>query len=578
MILVVLLLNLAALCASTAYAQTIYFNYSYTVQCQYDCPPLYLNVDAGGASDSVTIATVNSDVPGYTDPVPINGGLLKFQTLPSLDWLYGQYESSGSYIPGGSASITGSVFGLPDGATLLTASFQSASGYVSYYPEYPGRNAGGKISIIYINPVLLDNLGLHGAPNCGTGSLSDSYSYDNDTHDWGHGVQVTFTPGTCYASSVLHNFAGGSDGASPIGGLTLDAAGNLYGTAQGGGRGFGTVWKLQHAAGGWIFNPLYQFTGGNDGAGPVAGVVFGPDGTLYGTTAAGGKQNCSGNFPYPGCGTVFNLKPPPRACATALCPWKESVLYSFMGDSDGANPTANVIFDQSGTLYGTTQFGGSTWQSCTSGCGTIFQLAPSGNAWIETVLTTFTTDGLWQPRGGVTIGPLGNIFGTTFYGGGTGCGGNGCGGLFGLYDDYNFSDSDGGNSAAGVILDQSGNLYGATSGFGPAGGGSIFVLPWGSPWKFALIAGFSGNPGDGPWNLVMDQAGNLYAATQRGGAHNYGAVVKLTPYTPLHDFTGGSDGAYPVGGLVVDKNGNIYGTTSAGGKNGLGVVFEITPK
>ena len=83
--------------------------------------------------------------------------------------------------------------------------------------------------------------------------------------------------------------------------------------------------------------------------------------------------------------------------------------------------------------------------------------------------------------------------------------------------------------------------------------------------------------------LIMDGAGNLYGTTKADGSHEFGNVFKLTPsrggytYTSLHDFTGGSDGATPIGGLAMDANGNLYGTTDAGGSVGDGVVFEITP-
>src|SRR5208337_214121 len=118
--------------------------------------------------------------------------------------------------------------------------------------------------------------------------------------------------------------------------------GNLYGTAVEGGNsscyssfGCGTVYKLTHQGSGWIFNLLYTFNGDNDGVYPRARVIFGPNSTLYGTTEEGGNPSC--NAPY-GCGTVFNLRPSPTACKTALCPWTETVLYRFAGGADGAFP------------------------------------------------------------------------------------------------------------------------------------------------------------------------------------------------------------------------------------------------
>jgi uncharacterized repeat protein (TIGR03803 family) len=135
---------------------------------------------------------------------------------------------------------------------------------------------------------------------------------------------------------VIYTFTGGQDGGGPNAGLTMDRAGNLYGTASGGGaHGYGTVFKLAPKGSGWIFTPLYSFQGGTDGANPIARVIFGPDGSLYGTTTDGGNSSCQRG---PGCGTVFKLQPSPTACKTALCPWKETVVYRFTGGSDGANP------------------------------------------------------------------------------------------------------------------------------------------------------------------------------------------------------------------------------------------------
>jgi uncharacterized repeat protein (TIGR03803 family) len=122
--------------------------------------------------------------------------------------------------------------------------------------------------------------------------------------------------------TVLHNFAG-SDGASPQTGLTLDTAGNLYGTARyGGSYNAGTVFKVTRHGSGWIFTPLYNFTGGADGGSPWSRVIFGPDGSLYGTTTVGGLYKS---------GVVFRLRPSPSSCKSAICPWSETVLYDFTG-------------------------------------------------------------------------------------------------------------------------------------------------------------------------------------------------------------------------------------------------------
>ena len=113
--------------------------------------------------------------------------------------------------------------------------------------------------------------------------------------------------------TVLHSFTGGADEANPYSPVTLDREGNLYGTTAYGGAGAGVVYKLTHTHGGWTFASLYQFGGHNDAAVPFAGVVFGPDGSLYGTTFGGGTQDQ---------GAVFNLRPPARFPPNILAPWK----------------------------------------------------------------------------------------------------------------------------------------------------------------------------------------------------------------------------------------------------------------
>jgi uncharacterized repeat protein (TIGR03803 family) len=146
---------------------------------------------------------------------------------------------------------------------------------------------------------------------------------------------------------VIHNFTGRGDGGAPYTGLTIDAAGNLYGTTSAGGAyQNGTVFRLRKAGSGWILSTLYSFAGGNDGAGPGGRVALASDGTLYGTTSEGGGSGCNGA----GCGTVFHLIPSRAAPASALAPWSETVLYRFSGGSDGAGPGGDLTFDQSGNI------------------------------------------------------------------------------------------------------------------------------------------------------------------------------------------------------------------------------------
>jgi len=221
---------------------------------------------------------------------------------------------------------------------------------------------------------------------------------------------LVLTPGAWAVSKykTLYKFTGGKDGGAPHGDLIFDKAGNLYGTTFGGGAyGYGTVFKL-NATG--TETVLYSFTGGTDGRGPRAGLIFDQAGNLYGTAGS----------------VVFKLAPNPDGS------WSESVLHSFSG-TDGAGPYASLIFDQAGNLYGTTGWGGA------NGLGTVFELTPnSDGSWTESVLYSFCSltpmcgDGE-RPFAGLILDQAGNLYGTTFAGGTRGhCSGRRCGVVFKL--------------------------------------------------------------------------------------------------------------------------------------------------
>ena len=401
--------------------------------------------------------------------------------------------------------------------------------------------------------------------------------------------------GTAHAQTyhVIHNFAGGLDGAEPTSGLTMDAQGNFYGTTFEGDAGTGTLYKLAHASIGWTLVPLFYFGVENNGVIPYDRPVFGPDGSLYATTAFGGVGPCMA-YGMTGCGTVFKLK----AGQLRFGPWNETVLYRFTGGSDGANPYGgDLIFDSAGNMYGTADNGGST--NCFGGCGIVFKLTHSGNSWTQSVLYTFTngTDGA-HPYGGLVFDSAGNLYGTTTNGGAFGHGA-----VFELTNSgsgwtqttlYSFQGPpDGGHPYAGLIFDAQGNLYGATTDGGPNSGGTVFRLNQsGGHWTFTLLYPFIGPPGviyPGPIaNLAFDRQGNLWGTTHVDGDHDHGSVFKLTPaqglwtYSDIYSFTGGTDGGYPRSNIVFDGTGNMYGTASSGGavncgQASCGVVFEITP-
>jgi len=375
--------------------------------------------------------------------------------------------------------------------------------------------------------------------------------------------------------TVLHVFTGGGDGASPLSGLTPDRGGNLYGTTYSGGtNSAGTVYKLARGGSGWLLSPLYEFSAGNGGgANPDGGVVFGPDGSLYGTTTQGGG---SGFY-----GVVFRLQPPATACKTALCLWTETVIYRFTSGGDGRQPTGNLIFDSFGNIYGTTQAGGAF------GYGSVFKLTRSGGSWSESILYSFTSgDDGNQPSDGVVMDSAGNLYGTTPYGGIDNCQ-QSCGIVFELSPSgggwtetvlYRFQGTpDGQRPYAGLTFDSAGNLFGATY-EGGNGGGAVFELSRsGGSWQYSLINSLSGT-NNGPYaSPTLDASDNVYETTVVPSM-----IFQLTPdgggwtFSNLYNFSG-NDGSLPRGPVLLDSQGNLYGTASTGGADGSGTIWELTP-
>jgi uncharacterized repeat protein (TIGR03803 family) len=416
--------------------------------------------------------------------------------------------------------------------------------------------------------------------------------------------------GWAQTESVLYSFCARyedcHDGANPYAGLIFDKKGNLYGTTMDGGAyGGGGVFKLSAKGKETV---LYSFCAQNDcadGGVPQAGLIFDQKGNLYGTTSAGGlySENCL----YGDCGIVFELTPE----------GEETVLYSFCAQSgctDGERPTAALVFDGNGNLYGTT-YGGGAFNGCGSdyGCGVVFELTPQGE---ETVPYSFCaqnncTDGAY-PYAGVVFDQKGNLYGTTVSGGAY-CGSNyGCGVVFKLTPQgeetvlYSFcaktTCADGASPYGGLVFDKKGNLYGTTLMGGAANRGTVFKLtPEGEEtvlYSFCAKKSYC-HDGENPYaGVVFDQKGNLYGTTPLGGAYDgcdntgCGVVFELTPKgkeTVLHSFCaqkGCDDGSLPYAGLVFDTKGNLYGTTWAGGSRNYhcayhpdmcGVVFKLTP-
>jgi uncharacterized repeat protein (TIGR03803 family) len=367
--------------------------------------------------------------------------------------------------------------------------------------------------------------------------------------------QNRFSPGK---ESVLYSFAGGSDGAEPVASLIWDAHHKyLYGTTAGGGApGFGTVFKINTAGKETV---VYTFQAGQDGAEPVASLISDDQGNLYGTTAGGGS---------PGLGVVFKLSRN----------GKETILYTFAGGNDGAEPTAALIWDaKKENLYGTTLGGGP------DGLGTVFKLSKTGK---ETVLYSFVggNDGAGPAASLIWDARHEYLYGTT-----TGGGAPGYGAVFKINTAgkesilYTFqAGQDGAEPVAPLLSDDQGNLYGTTAGGGTPGLGVVFQLT--KSGKESVLYTFEGGAdGAEPTaNLIWDQKQQyLYSTTAGGGTLGLGTVFKLSKKgkeTALYSFSNtGGDGQEPKGGLVWDANRNLYGTTAGGGAAGLGAIFKVTP-
>jgi uncharacterized repeat protein (TIGR03803 family) len=334
-------------------------------------------------------------------------------------------------------------------------------------------------------------------------------------------------------STELYAFKPGSDFAGPgPSGLLRDPNGTIYAaTIQGGNSSTGFAGQIIRLISSGAERTIYNFTGGNDGKFPSPGLTQDSAGNLYGTTVEGGGTGCGGY----GCGIVYKVTPS----------GSETILHSFTGGTDGAEPNASPILDSAGNLYGTAIEGGNL---CSinpggTGCGTVWKIDTSGNF---TVLYSFmgSTDG-WYPE-------------------------------------------------AGLVMDSSGNLYGDAGGGGnlscdaPYGCGSVFEIA--SSGNFSVLHSFTGGTdGQGPEGaLVRDSAGNLYGTTSTGGDESCdlfglsgcGVVYKVSSTgneTILHAFAGGTtDGALPeFYPLTMNGKGELYSTTQFGGSTNVGVIFAV---
>ena len=423
------------------------------------------------------------------------------------------------------------------------------------------------------------------------------------------------SPNGQWTESVLYNFAGGGDGGEPYTGVVIGAGGVLYGTTSYGGVACapsdpyftcGVVFSLTppKAAGGtWAEAVLYSFNSPFGPPGAPSGLAIGSGGVLYGAFQSD-NTSCSNN----GCGAIYSLTPPKSGSRAA---WSVNALYAFKGGSDGFAPSA-VSIGSGGVLYGTTPV------SPPNPDGTVFSLTPPASgtgAWTHTVLYTFQGGGyndLSSPSSGVAIGAGGVLYGTATQGLDTGSGGvfsltppATAGGAWTETILHAFAaGSDGSYPSTGLLIGHGGVLFGVTYFGGLWYSGTVFSLAptsSNSAWTETILHAFSaGGPGySAVSTLVSGPLGVLYGATEGGGGgtcpSGCGTIFSLTPppsasgawtFNLLHQFTGGADGAYPMGPLAVGPGGVLYGTTSYGGTGactnigqppGCGVVFSLSP-
>jgi uncharacterized repeat protein (TIGR03803 family) len=434
---------------------------------------------------------------------------------------------------------------------------------------------GFKISTNGVFTQLLSFNGADGAqPQAGLVQASDGNYYGTTTINGvfnilnGNGIVYRMT--TNGAITVLYVFGDvNTNGSTPVAGLLLGPDGDFYGTTTYGGSNhgsFGSVFKL---ATNGTYTVLASFNGTN-GAYPEAGLVLGPGGNLYGTTACGGTNSITNG----GAGTIFKVTT--NGVLTSLASFNVT---------DGATPLAGLALAADGNFYGTTAYGG-TNNLAAGGYGTVFRASTNGTL---TRLHSFNNTNGANPLGGLAVGPDGNLYGTTENGGTIDLANGGDGTIFKITTSgtltrlHSFNVTNGANPAAGLAVGTNGLLYGTTQ-FGgtndldSGGDGTIFSIS--TNGTFSSVYSFAnGNDGANPAAaLLLGADDNFYGTASTDGAGGSGVFFQLTPtgtLTPLYSFTGLDDGGPPVGSLAEGAAGYFYGATESGGTNDAGTLFQF---
>ena len=374
---------------------------------------------------------------------------------------------------------------------------------------------------------------------------------------------------TAGALTTLLNF-NTTNGAHPFAGLSINAAGTLYGvTSNGASGGYGSVYDLFLSNGAYT-GPVQiaSFTNTN-GSAAHGTLVQDAAGDLFGTTNAGGAS---------GDGTVFEIQKGTL--------WSAPIVLATFNGTNGSNALDGVIIDAAGDLFGTTNNGGA------NGYGTVYEIpyTSSGYGALTTLASFSTATGLY-PRG-LVVDSAGNLFGETIQGGSAT---NSMGTVFEIAKTatgyaapatlVSFTGPNGGNPTGGLVMDSAGDLFGETSSGGAASQGTVFEIVkgtggYGQAITLASFDGVNQLTPKGP--LLLDAKGDLFGTTYNGGAANDGSVFELVKtasgYGALITLAtfNGTNGAYPSAGLVMDAAGNLYGTTYQGGTSNVGTVFEVS--